>query len=124
MCLFSVFPAGDSVPSVRLRGKVHLHVTHTWRTSDLSALQLLQVRPLCWRHAGEEALNVTDRHEVLKQTFKTAFKMKNSPAVVAQSTYADNRCFHWESLGLNTLRYNSTAVCVSGSVFFHVLVSQ
>lgn len=47
-------PAGDPVPAVRLRGKVHFHVAHTWRASDLSALQLLQVLPVRRRHAGEE----------------------------------------------------------------------
>lgn len=57
--VFSVFPAGDSVSAVRLRGKIHLHVTHTWRTSDLSALQLLQVLPVRRRHAGEETLHTT-----------------------------------------------------------------
>lgn len=50
----SVSPAGDSVPAVRLRGTVHLHIAHTWRASDLPALQLLQVLPVRRRHAGEE----------------------------------------------------------------------
>lgn len=49
-----VSPTGDNVSTVRLRRTFHLHLSHTWRTPDLSALQLLQVLPVCWRNAGEE----------------------------------------------------------------------
>lgn len=51
----SVSLAGDPVSAVRLGGTLHLHITHTRRASDLSALQLLQVLAVCRRHAGEEA---------------------------------------------------------------------
>lgn len=73
-----LFPTGDSVPSVWLRGKVHLHVTHTWRTSDLPALKFLQVRPVCWRHAGEEALGVTDRFHTIRNSQPKVFPQECS----------------------------------------------
>lgn len=58
--MFCFFPAGDSVSTVRLRRTLHLHVAHTWRTSDLPSLQLLQVLAVCRRHAGEETLRHTN----------------------------------------------------------------
>lgn len=58
--MFCLFPAGDSVSTVRLRRTLHLHVAHTWRTSDLPSLQLLQVLAVCRRHAGEETLRHTN----------------------------------------------------------------
>lgn len=58
--MFCLFPAGDSVSTVRLRRTLHLHVAHTWRTSDLPSLQLLQVLAVCRRYAGEETLRHTN----------------------------------------------------------------
>lgn len=56
ICLFFVlFPCdlGDPVSSVRVRGPIHLHLPHTWRTPDLFALQLLQIFSIRWWNACE-----------------------------------------------------------------------
>lgn len=65
--------AGGAVPTVWLRGPLHLHFPHARRPSDLPALQFHQDGSLCWRQTGKRrASPATSRscprfHQVLSE---------------------------------------------------------